>query len=84
MLVYILESPAIETFVGFVAYEVRSDGRNVLHYIYVKDALRRRGFGKKLLDVVDTNRYFYTHRTRFSKYLPRGTHRPEFARRKNL
>lgn len=80
----LLESPSVETFVGFIAYEVRKDGRHVLHYVYVKDALRRRGFGRQLLEALDLNRYLYTHRTRFTKYLPRGTHRPELARRKNL
>lgn len=84
MKIFILEGTTVETFVGFVAYEVRHDGRYILHYLYVKDALRRRGFSKDLMTLIDTDRYFYTHRTRFTKYLPKGQHRREYATRRRL
>ena len=77
----VLESPEFETYVGFICTE----GDDVLHYIFVKDILRERGFSKALLGAVNLpTGYRYTHRTRLSKWLPRGRHRPDIARRKDL
>lgn len=84
MSIRVLESPRFDRLCGFIAYEQFPNGRYVLHYLYVKDALRRKGFGTKLLGEIDTSRYLYTHKTRFTKYLPKGKHEREIAVRKHL
>ena len=84
MQIDILEGTTIDTIVGFIAYEVRTDGRYVVHYVFVKDALRKRGFSKQLFEGIPTKGLIYTHKTKLSRYLPRGSHRNEIARRKHL
>ena len=86
MQIYILEGTTVDTLVGFIAFEIRHDNRYVLHYVYVKEMLRNRGFGKKLMGLIVTRGLFYTHRTPDSKLLGLGNvgHEPKFARRKNL
>jgi hypothetical protein len=74
----VLESPEFDVFVGFIAFEPE-----VLHFVYVKDTLRERGFANLLLKASGlTPGASYTHRTRWSRYLPFKRHRPEIARRR--
>lgn len=74
---------------GYVVYETK--GADVfVHFLYVKDAARRLGVGKRLLleaGVKKGTRWFYTFRTKASAYLTRGhiaVHAPEAARRRDL
>lgn len=62
------EFPAVRRVMGFAVSE---PGRNVLHYLYVKELFRGTGVGKALLfdathDFADGQPFVYTHRTRAS------------------
>lgn len=49
---------------NIVGYSVSEPAKKVLHYLYVKRALRGLGIGKKLLvDLGDTANWRYTHKT---------------------
>lgn len=77
----ILDSPEFETYAGFACTE----GDDVLHYIFLKEFLRERGLSKELFAATGLQPgYRYTHRTRLTKRLPYGKHRPDIARRKDL
>lgn len=66
---------------GFVAYEAGP----VIHYVFVKDFVRRRGTAKLLLasaGISPDGPVFITHRTADAKYLGNIVHKPGLARRK--
>lgn len=72
---------------SWVAYELdpRKPGSAVVHYVFTREPLRRRGYAQLLLDDIGAGRDFvYTHKTGFSRYWPGATHNPGIARRKEL
>lgn len=86
----IMDSPRIETLVGFICFEP-SEKRDVLHYVFVKKKLRERGWGSELIAAAHLRDGFvYTHRTRDTQYILRDyyssklqrfrRHKPELAR----
>lgn len=74
---------------GYVMFEPKGE-EAVVHFLYVKDAARRLGVGKRLLaeaGVKKGTRWFYTFRTKSTGHLTRGhvaVHAPEIARRREL
>lgn len=77
---------APDVVLGWVAHErdKRSD-QAVVHYLFIKDSLRRRGYGQLLLDGIGAGeRFIYTHQTSFARYWPGAYHNPGIARRKDL
>jgi hypothetical protein len=71
---------------GWIAYERdRRSDQPVVHYMFVKDGFRERGYSKLLLaHVGGAEKFVYTHQTSFSQYYPGGYHNPGIARRKDL
>lgn len=76
-----------ERIAGYVCYEHKGSD-SVVHWVYVKDPYRRAGLGKALVQFAtrEATGVFYTHRTRYSKYIMPAVARfaPEIARRKDL
>ena len=74
--------------IGFVCFELDARKNRVLHYVYVKEALRERGWGRQLLDAAKMRGGFkYTHRTYASNVylkLNPSNHKPSFCRREAL
>jgi hypothetical protein len=71
---------------GWIAYErdTRSD-QVIVHYMFIKDGFRQRGYAQLMLDEVGAGRKFiYTHQTPFAKYWPAAYHNPGICRRKAL
>lgn len=72
---------------GYVCHE-RKGKQAVIHWAYVKDPFRRQGIGSSLVLFVSDldDEIFYTHRTRYSKYILPANAKflPEIARRKDL
>lgn len=71
---------------GWIAYEHdRRSDQLVLHYLFVKDGFRRRGYSKLLLAAAGVGeKFLYTFSTPFMRYYKGGFHMPEIARRKLL
>lgn len=71
---------------GWVCYELdKRSEQTIVHYLFVKDGIRQRGYGQLLLDAVGAGKKFiYTHRTPYAKYWPGAHHNPGIARRKAL
>jgi hypothetical protein len=64
----------------------RSD-KPIVHYLFVKDGFRQRGYGRLLLAEVGIqrgDRFVHTYETSFAKHFRGGTHNPGLARRKTL
>lgn len=86
----VLDSPLVNTLAGWICYEVDKKGRLVLHYLFIKSKLRRRGFSKLLLEGAGfTRQHIYTHRTNDTKYIkalkpPQWGHKPDLARMKSI
>lgn len=71
---------------GWIAYEQdKRSSQPIVHYLFVKDGFRQRGYSKLLLaHVGGADRFVYTHQTSFSQYYKGGYHNPGVARRKAL
>lgn len=77
-----------ELIVAWVCFESLPKANEVVvHAIYTKPVYRKQGAAKTLLQRVlgahNTDRFFITFRTGYSKYLKGATYRPEIARRKS-
>ncbi len=71
---------------AWVAYEPdKRSAQTIVHYLFTKDSMRRRGLAKALMTAIGVGKTFiYTHQTSFSKYFRGGYHNPGVARRKDL
>lgn len=73
---------------GWVCWEPDRRGpRPIVHYIFVRDGFRERGYASLLLKSIGIGsgeRFIYTHETSFAKRFKGGAHNPGVARRKHL
>jgi hypothetical protein len=78
------EAPAVV--LAWVCYEAdRRSVEPIVHYLFVKDGFRQRGYAGLLLKSIGAgDRVLYTHQTSFAKYWPRARFNPGIARRKTL
>lgn len=73
---------------GYVCHE-RVPGGVAVHYVFIKDAVRRQGLASELLSHARLSwpqgtRKFYTFRTRAASYFPDWKHEPAIARREKV
>lgn len=73
---------------GWVCHEAdRRSSQRIVHYLFVKDGFRERGYGGLLLASIGIqrgDRFIYTHKTPFEKYFKGGHWNPGIARRKSI
>lgn len=76
-----------EVLLSWVAFErdLRRPGAPIVHYLFTREPVRRRGLAKLLLaDIGAGEKFIYTHRTACAAWWPRAMHNPGPARRKSL
>ena len=76
-----------EQLLAWTCYEILPKHDVVIHFSFTKPTYRRLGACKSLLrticDDLNTDQYFYTFRTPNARFFPKGTFRPEIARRRD-